>query len=187
MTTNQISVDDHFFVSGEEITYSYPDVPGFEPIGIAQTTILGITTDRLPSKIYAVRTGKNGVKVAASASEALRVPPSVLDITSTGIGVSHRFTASKQNQKVLITIDNLIQSPIVATATTTILNKVVTTFDDSIIMKDITKFRSGDIIRVDEEIMRIDSINSSTNKVNVRRNWMGTNIGIHSLSTKFNL
>ena len=187
LTTNQISVDDHFFVSGEEITYSYPDVPGFEPIGIAQTTILGITTDRLPSKIYAVRTGKNGVKVAASASEALRVPPSVLDITSTGIGVSHRFTASKQNQKVLITIDNLIQSPIVATATTTILNKVVTTFDDSIIMKDITKFRSGDIIRVDEEIMRIDSINSSTNKVNVRRNWMGTNIGIHSLSTKVQL
>ena len=187
LETNQISVDDHFFVSGEEITYSYPDVPGFEPIGIAQTTILGITTDRLPSKIYAVRTGKNGVKVAASASEALRVPPSVLDITSTGIGVSHRFTACKQNQKALITIDNLIQSPVVATATTTILNKVVTTFDDSIIMKDITKFRSGDIIKVDEEIMRIDSINSSTNKVNVRRNWMGTNIGIHSLSTKVQL
>lgn len=58
------------------------------------------------------------MRVAASVSDALRNPPNVLDITHVGIGTSHRFVSTNQNARVLIGIDNLIQSPIVATAIT---------------------------------------------------------------------
>ena len=184
LITNTITLDEHFFVSGEELQYSYPDIPGFAPIGIATTTISGVSTNILPSKLYAVRTGKNGIKVSASASEALSVPPSVLDLTDVGIGVSHKFTAIKQNQKVLVTIDNLIQSPIVSTAVTTIVTKLVTTHDESIILEDVTHLKNGDIIKINQEILRIDSINSIKNQVFVRRSWMGTDIGSHLLNSE---
>ena len=47
--------------------------------------------------------------------------PEVVDLTSVGIGTSHRFTAINQNAKGVIALDNMIQSPIVSTAVTTLL------------------------------------------------------------------
>ena len=50
-----------------------------------------------------------------SAEDALAALPTTLDLTSVGIGTSHKFTAGNQNSRVLISIDNVIQSPIVFT------------------------------------------------------------------------
>jgi hypothetical protein len=53
----------------------------------------------------------------------LKTIPEVLNFTSVGIGSSHTFNATNQNAKVIVAIDNLIQSPIVETAITSSLSK----------------------------------------------------------------
>ena len=48
----------------------------------------------------------------------LRAVPIAVELESVGIGTSHRFVTN-QNAKVLVAIDNVIQSPVVSTAVTT--------------------------------------------------------------------
>lgn len=187
VTENTIKMPEHFFVTGEEVKYNIVS-NGFstERISIASTNIPGIgITDKLPGTLYIVKVDEIKVQVAASASEALKSEPNVLDLTSVGIGTSHRFISTKQNSKVLIGIDNLTQSPIVSTSVTTTASKDVSQVTDKITFSGITSFFGGDLIKIDDEIMRITDVGiGSTNVVHVRRGWMGTGISTHSLGSQ---
>lgn len=184
-----IIIPEHFFVTGEKVAYTIAGAGSTQAIGIATTTISGVgVTDKLPSTLYIVKSNELGVQVAASASDALKLPPNILDITSVGIGTSHRFVSTNQNSRVLIGIDNLIQSPIVSTAITTTLAEEVRITDERLTFSGITSFFGGDLIKIDDEIMRINSVGlGSTNVILVQRFWMGTGIASHaqnSLITK---
>ena len=178
---NTIEIPENFFVTGENVTYSIGGGDISLPIGIATTTIPGIgSTDKLPTSLYIVKENELKVKVAISASDALKTPPNVLDITSVGIGTSHRFISKNQNSKVLIAIDNLIQSPIVATSVTATTTEFTDIDDVLLTFSGITSFFGGDLIKIDDEIMRINSVGlGSTNVVLVQRPWMGTGITTH--------
>jgi len=188
--TNQIKIPNHFFVTGEEVSYTYSGADSSRAIGITTTNIAGIgSTTKLPSTVYIVKNDDLYVQVAASASEALKEVPTVLDLTTTGIGTLHKFTSKKQNSKVLISIDNFIQSPIVATSVTTTLLSDASLIDGFVNLVGITSFFSGDLIKIDDEIMRISSVGLGTlsNRLTVQRPWMGTGISSHtngSLVTK---
>jgi hypothetical protein len=189
ITNNTITIPENFFVTGEKVLYSYAGAGTTSAIGIATTNITGIgSTDKLPSSVYIVKSNDFNVRVAASASDALRNPPNVLDITHVGIGTSHRFVSTNQNSRVIIGIDNLIQSPIVATAITSKASSSIGIFDSIITLSGITSFFGGDLIKIGNEIMRINSVGiGGTNKVLVQRPWMGTGISTHpahSLVTK---
>ena len=178
-------------MTGEKVIYSYSGAGTTQAVGIATTTITGFgSTDKLPTSVYIVKLNDLNVQVAASASDALRNPPSVLDITSVGIGTSHRFVSTNQNSRVLIGIDNLIQSPIVSTAITSKVSGSVGIEDSVITLSGITSFFGGDLIKIGNEIMRINSIGiGGTNKVLVQRPWMGTGLSTHpnhSVVTKVN-
>ena len=80
-------------------------------------------------------------------------------------------------QKVLVAIDNLIQSPMVSTAVTTTLADQVFTTDENVKFAGITSFFGGDLIQIGNEIMKIEGVGiGTTNSIKVRRGWMGTNI-----------
>jgi hypothetical protein len=86
VSKNNIHIPNHFFVTGEEVSYTYSGTGTGNAIGIATTSISGIgLTDKLPSTLYIVKSSDIHVQVAASASEALKTIPKVLDITSVGI------------------------------------------------------------------------------------------------------
>jgi hypothetical protein len=181
--SNTITIPNHFFVTGEKVVYSHAGAGSTQAIGIASTDFgVGIgTTDKVPSSVYIVKISENIIKLARSAEAALKPTPEVLDLTTVGIGTSHTFTSINQNAKVIVAIDNLIQSPLVSTALTTTLSINAFTTDDSIYVSGITSFFGGDLIRIDSEIMRIDSVGvGSTNAIRVRRPWMGTNVSGHS-------
>jgi hypothetical protein len=183
-TNNSIYIPNHFFVTGEQVSYTYYGTGTQNAIGIATTSILGIgLTDKLPSTLYIVKLNDLYVQVAESASEALKTIPTVLDITSVGIGSLHKFTSKNQNTKVLLSIDNLIQSPIVSTSTTTTTSAKVLITDNNIDVIGITSFFAGDMIKIDDEIMKINSIGIGTfsNRFVVQRPWMGTGIATHAL------
>jgi len=182
VANNLVQLPQHFFVTGEKVKYSYEIFN--EPIGIATTTISGIgLTDKLPEDLYIVKETDLNVKFASSAQNALKLVPEVLTITSVGFGSEHYITAEKQNAKALISIDNMIQSPIVSTATTTTLAYNILTTDDIInVSNNVEFFKSGDFIKINDELMRVAIVGYGTTstQIYVNRPWLGTSLQNHS-------
>jgi hypothetical protein len=177
-----ISIPNHFFVTGENVRYINAGEGTSQAIGIATTTFVGLgLTDKLPDSVYIVKVDINSVKLARSAEDALKFIPKTLDLTNVGIGTLHGFVSINQNAKVIVALDNLIQSPVVSTATTTTLSTNVVTTSDIIFFNQITSFFGGDLIKIGEEIMRIEGVGiGSTNAIQVRRFRLGTSIAGHS-------
>jgi len=185
ISANTIRIPNHFYVTGEEVVYSYPGPKTTQAIGIATTSIAGVgTTDKMPSSLYIVKINDLDVQVAASASDALKSIPNVLNLISVGIGSLHAFTSKNQNKKSIITIDNLIQSPVVSTSTTTICTKNISLFDSEIYVSNVNLIVGADLIKIDDEIMKVSAVGlASTNAISVIRPWMGTGISTHSSSS----
>jgi hypothetical protein len=185
VSSNSIVVPDHFFVTGEQVSYRVAGSGTSNAIGIASTSFPGIgVTDKLPENVYVIKLNESTIKLARTAGDALSFVPKEIEITSVGIGTSHSLTSINQNSKVIVAIDNLIQSPIVATAITSSLSKELTTTDNIAYFTGITSFFGTDLIKIDEEIMRIESVGvGDTFAIRVRRPWMGTTLAGHSTDT----
>ena len=174
--TDAIKIPNHFFVSGEKLRYNHVGTAS-SAIGIATASFVGAaSTTFLPDEnLYAVKIDDNIIKIATSPENALKSIPVVVDLESVGIGTSHRFIAVNQNAKCIVAIDNIIQSPIVSTAVTTTLANQVRVVDNVIEFSGITSFFGSDIIQIGNEIMKIEGVGiGSTNRIRVRRPWLGT-------------
>ena len=182
--SNIFTIPYNYYVTGEEIIYSYPNESA-QAIGIATTSVPGIgVTDKLPPNLYVVKLNDSQIRVSASASDALKTIPKVLELTSVGIGSSHLFTSKNQNKKAIVGIDNVIQSPIVSTAITSSLIENLNVFSSLVYVSGITSIYGGDLIKINEEIMKVTSVGvGSTNSITVVRPWMGTGLSTHSSSS----
>ena len=108
---NTINIPDHFFVTGEKVTYSFQGATTLNAVSIEETVVAGIgTTDKLPQDLFVVKFGDDGIRFAESAEKALKKNPEVFTITAVGIGTSHHLTATNENSKAILSIDNVIQS-----------------------------------------------------------------------------
>ena len=179
-TNNTIKIPNHFFVSGEKLKYIHVGETD-SAIGIATTSFVGAAnTSFLPEEnLFAVKVDDNVIKIATSAENALMSIPEVVELESVGIGTSHRFVSTNQNAKVVVALDNIIQSPIVSTALTTTLSDQMSSVDNILKFSGITSFFGSDLIQIGDEIMKIEGIGiGSTNTIRVRREWLGTRIGV---------
>ena len=174
LTKNTVTIPEHFYVTGEEVQYSY--ATGGSPIGIATTTISGYgSTDLFPSTTYIVKIDERTIKFAKSAEDALKAVPNILHLSSVGAGVAHTITAQDQNTKCIIALDNAIQSPIVATAVTTGITTELALGAKVLETVGVTSFFGGDLIRISEEIMKINTVGyGGTNKYSCR-SWLDGN------------
>ena len=172
--SDSIVLKNHFFTTGEELEY-FADGSS---IGIDHTSSGVGAATTLPTKVYAIKVDENKIKLAAT--PALAAAGTHIGLTTVGVGASHAFIATKQNSKVIVALDNIIQSPLyekvgAATTTVSILNRVVSLYDASI-------FKPYDLIKIDNEIMRIQVVgyNGNANDVFVDREWMGTQLSGHT-------
>ena len=180
-TSNSIAIPNHFFVSGEEVVYSYPGVGTTQAIGIAATTIPGIgVTDKLPTNLYVVKIDEGRIRFASSAENALKLIPETLSLTGVGIGASHVITTTNQNSKALIAIDNMIQAPVTGTAVTTSLEQDIL-FEAVFNVAGITSFASGDIIKIDDEYLIAEAVGiAGSTQIGARRAQLGSTLGFHT-------
>ena len=180
--TDSVIIPNHFFVTGEELEYRYTGTGTTSAIEIASQSIPGVgVTDKLPSTVYAVKKDDKRLQLATTAENALKTNPTFIDITAVGVGTSHSFTSKKQNSRCIISIDNVIQQPIVATAVTTHLVADVSTTTDKITISGITSITGGDMLKIGNEIMKVDSVGLGvTNRLLVTRPWMGTGVSNYS-------
>ena len=185
VTANTITLPNHFFVTGEEVSYAHTDrrTGISSAIGIASTEFpaLGITTTLMPSSLFIIKKGENKIQLARSAQDALKEVAVPLDLTHVGIGTSHTFTSKNANTRVLVAIDNYLQSPIAGTSVTTTLDRSIDKSQDVIHFSGITSFFGADNVRVSSgntsEVMKILSVGiGTTNGIKVRRQRLGTTI-----------
>ncbi len=182
VTNNTFVVDNHFFNTGERLTYTPTGTGTTMSVGIAATTVVGFgNTNKLPSTVYAVKIAENKFKVSGTATEALQAIPSVLDINAVGVGSTHAFTSQDLNSKLMVTLDNNIQSPVIQSPVNTTLAFDVSTITDFITLSGISTFYSGDVIKVNNEFMKIDTVGiGSTNQVLVKRAQLNSALATHS-------
>ena len=179
---SRISIPNHNFVSGEEVEYNYDYDFLHEPIGIKTTTIAGVgLTDILPSKLYIIRDDNLNIRFAESPENATVEFPIPIELRSVGVGTLHRISSKDTDSRVLISVDNIIQSPIVGTGITVSLLFDLNTIVDVIGVSTTTNLYNGDLIKVNNEIMEIRTVGfTSTNYLLVRRSIVGTDLGIHT-------
>jgi len=180
---DSIKIQNHFFVTGEKIDYSV--TTGSTRIGIATTSVTGIgTTSLLPTSLYAVKIDENTIKFAETAQKALKSTPDVFNLSSVGIGNSHQFASNyKSNTKALISIDNVIQNPVVSTAKTTYITQNTNDINTTsvIYFNNTDGFYTKDLIKIENEFLVITDIGiGGTNIVACRREWLGSVSAAHS-------
>jgi hypothetical protein len=172
LSSDKIYVKDHFFKTGERLTYS----PGTgTSIGITTTSPGNIGfSSYLPSTVYPIVVDKDNIRVALASSLALS--GDYVNINATGIGSAHTLLAEKQNAKSLICIDNIIQSPISVGSTV----GIVTYTNTSLTLDTLENVKLGSLIRISNgtsnEISKVSAINFTTKQVSISRGTgvMGT-------------
>ena len=164
-----IIIPNHFYVTGEELIY---DATGGKAIGI-QHGLNGVgAATTLPLSVFAIKKSENELQLATSKANAKS--GSAIGITTVGIGLTHTFTAQKRLSKAIISIDNIIQSPLytrVGSATT-----VVSEANREIVVGDASFLKAYDLLQINDEILRIQVVgfNNIENNLLVDREWMGT-------------
>ena len=172
-----VDIPNHFFVTGEELTYSNPGAGTTQNIGIVTATVPSIgSTDKLPSSVFVVKVDSNRIKLASTAENALKVIPEILEINKVGIGTTHTFTAKNQNEKIIVALDNYLQSPIVGTSVTTSLTQAALDTEDIVHLVGITSISGNDLIKIGDEVMKVQAVGvgTYTEALRVQRPWLGT-------------
>ena len=150
-------------------------------IVIEDTYISGVgVTNKLSGDLYAYKYDEKFIGLCTSAIDSLSTPPKLINFTSVGIGNNHNITSTNQNSKCIILIDNVIQSPIISTGVTATIQNDLKILDTTLYFSDASSFSSGDLIKIDSEIMKINTVGvGNTNFVEVERPSMGTILSEH--------
>lgn len=191
IVNNRIKIPNHFFKTGEKLDYQFPNFENAtetdsRAIGIGTTNIVNVgITSRLPRTLFAIVEDSQFIKVAETKEKALRRNPECLNLTRVGAGSSHKFIGEKQNTRSLITIDNVVQTPTIDTEIITELSEDLSGASDVVFTTGITSFFTGDLLRIDSEIMRIELIGlGNTDAFLVRRPVLGTSLADHAIGSK---
>lgn len=136
-------------------------------------TLLG--TDILPKILYVDKLNNNQFKVSGLSSS------SDLDITNYGIG-THSFTYPEPNSSSLITIDNIIQSPLYRRGIALSPAAAIGIGNTIYVKSGISSLTSLDVLMIDSELMKVRSVGiGSTNAVTVDRAYYGTVAAGHTV------
>lgn len=165
--TGIFNVPNHFFSTGEELIYrptsTFIGIAG-SAMGIVPTlNYLGISTTRLPSKVYAIKVNNDQFKIATRKEYAQS--GTAVTFTDVGTGNAHEFEMFKKNEKSLISVSNLIQYPIAYTALNFQLSNNIGAANTTFALTGISSVNPKDVLRVDDEYMLINNVGLGTSSV----------------------
>jgi len=181
-SSSLITISDHEFNTGEMLKYSSN---GGTPIGIVTTTVVGVgTTTVLPSDVYAIKISKDTIKLAIGSSQASS--GLAITFTSSGIGTQHSLSVESElaTSRCLITIDNIIQSPLSRKSVSVGLSTQVGLTTTIIYLNNISKIQGKSLLKIDNEIIKVNLVGvGSTNSLNVDRSYMGSVASAHTVGS----
>ena len=180
-----ITINEHNFNTGQRLIYK-PET-GQDPIGIAQTSDANAgvaATTLLPSEIFAMKIDSNTIQVAIAAS--LAIAGTAVSFTNViGIGSTSFFSVPSEDATIrsLITIDNVIQSPVGITTVISVgLSTALGASNNVILLNDTSEILGKSLLKIEDEIIKVNLVGvGSTNSLNVIRGEMGTVAAAHTV------
>ena len=188
VSTNIFNVPDHFFNTGEKLTYAF----GSSFSGVTATSIQ-TGGSNIPTTVYAIKSGSDEFKLATTRNNALA--GTAINFSSAGSGNAHTLTMDKKLSKAIISIDGIAQSPIAFTKLSYTLQDnfgSVGAAESVFALSGIGTIGSGDLLKVDDEFMRVKLVglgitasgpiigSGAFNLVNVERGVVGTSAASHN-------
>ena len=191
-STGLFTIDNHFFSTGERLIYTAKST--YEGINPSPLMVGG---SPLPSEVYAIVESANTFKLALTKDGSISGTNVVF--SSTGSGNAHQLEMYKKNEKALITLNNVVQYPLILTPISHKLsgNGGEISIGSSIFaLSGISTIMPNDILKIDNENMKIENVGfGTTNKgpitnigtiplVQVSRGFVGSSASTHTDSTK---
>ena len=160
------SIEDHFFSPAEELYYeagsSVNTLPS-SPIEIEEIRdYQGNLTTTLPDRVWCVKRDLNRFQLAPTEDEAILPTGARIKVVNNGSGNAHRIGMVKKLEKTLITIDGVIQAPVVTTNKIYTLDGNTTADDEFMVLTGIGTIRSEDILKIDDEYVRLKNVGFAT-------------------------
>jgi len=184
-----ITITEHNFNTGEELVYD-PTNAGINTgssLSITSLNVPGIgVTTLLPQRVFAIKINKNEFKVAVAATEAIN-GNHVTFTNTAGIGLTQSFSTEGDlaTTRSIITIDNVIQSPIavkpVGVAIT--MTEAVGIGSTQITVSNVSKIVGKSLLRFGTgEIVKVDLVGAG-NVLDIQRGTMGTSAAAYAVGT----
>jgi len=186
-STGVFTIPNHFFSGGEELIYT----PKSTFIGIGQSA-MGIGASTLPSKVYAIKQSDNEFKLSLTKGGI------GVTFTSNGQGNAHQLEMYKKNEKAIITIDNVVQYPLLYTPISHTLSGnggQIGSASTIFALSGISTISPKNILKIDNEYMGIVNVGFGTTNigpitnsgtislVQVIRGFVGSSASSHTDST----
>jgi len=136
----------------------------------------------LPSNVYAIKISKDTIKLAVGSTQASS--GIAITFTSSGIGTQHSLSVESNlaSSRCLITIDNIIQSPLSKKNISVGLSTQVGLTTTTIYLNDISKIQGKSLLKIENEIIKVNLVGvGSTNSLNVIRSYMGSVASAHTV------
>lgn len=139
-------------------------------------------TNKLPTNLYVIKTNDNSFKVSGLSTS------NELNLISYGIG-THSFTFDNPNASSIISIDNIIQSPVYRTdLSLNLLSSIGVSTDIIFVSSGLSSITSYDILRINNELMTVKNIGFGyTNAIQVNRGVLGTKVDAHFNNSAINV
>jgi hypothetical protein len=172
-TTGTITIPDHFYNTGEELTYT-PDTSfvGFAvtAIGIGSTAnYVGVVTNKLPPVVYPIRLDNNNFKLATRQEYAQA--GIFVTFTSPGLGNYHALTMTKKLEKSLVVVDSVVQAPVTYCLVdhrlkynTNIISggTGIGAGNTAFAISGISSIQPTDLLKIDDEIIKVNIVGLGT-------------------------
>ena len=186
LATGIFTITDHFFQTGEALTY----VSASTFAGASASDIQVSGAGDLPDTVYAIRVNNDQFKLATSKANALA--GTNLTYSSAGAGNAHTLEMHKKLSKSIVSVDGVVQNPITYTKLAYTLDGPVSAAVTYFGLSGIGSVVSGDILKVDDEYMKVAGVGLGTtaagpiigsgaiNVVNVERGFVGSTAATHN-------
>jgi hypothetical protein len=192
-TTGIFTIPNHFFSNAEQLIYT----PKSTFLGIGSTAMMISPINVLPPIVFAIKIDSNNFRLATTKSNAQSGIG--VTFTSVGQGNAHQLEMYKKNEKAIITIDNLVQYPLIYSPISHTLSGnggQISTESSIFALSGISTIAPKDVIRINDEYMGIINVglgttnigpitnSGSTPLIEVSRGFVGSSAVSHLDSTE---
>lgn len=195
--TGTFTIKNHFFSNLERVIYTPKSTfegVGSQPVGIGTTlNSLGVSTDKLPEELYVIKINPDKFKLSTRKDYA--EVGIYVTFTSNGEGNAHTLEMYEKNSKSIISIDQVIQYPLLWTPISHTLSNnggQVGIADTLLCLSGISSLTPKNILKINEEYLYISNVGFGTSSsgpisfggtfplVEVERSYVGSSSTIHS-------
>ena len=174
LSTGLFTIDNHFFRTNEELIYK----PGSTFVGVGSTAMEYKGTGgigELPETVFAVRNDENSFYISTTSPASVGTAVTFVGV---GTGNYHKFVMGNSNTKAVVSIDNILQSPLANKLLSyTLKDNVggqIGTASTIFGLSGISSINPYDILKINDEYLKVVNVGFGTTTIGPITTGIGT-------------